>query len=88
MTLESKVKVTYTKICLTARKANSSFIFWPRVFIFGTMIVYYVCKFSENAYGIGALGVKVKFVLQLVTPFSYFNGVCSHFAQPLPTVCR
>ena len=40
MILMSKVKVTYTQICLTARNANSCFIFFPMVFIFGTIITY------------------------------------------------
>ena len=67
------VKVTYTSNLSTARKANSSFLFMPRVFIFSTTIAYR-CKFaamiSEYSYDLGVKGqcqIYSKCVLRLLT---------------------
>ena len=38
MTVDSKVNVKYTYNQFMACYANSSFIFWPRVFILSTII--------------------------------------------------
>ena len=71
MTLESEIKVTYTKTLSTACNAKSSLFFLLMVFLFGIMVAYYVWvkpTVPVYCYDLEVKGqVCVKSVLWLIT---------------------
>ena len=69
--MEMTIGYSDAQICLMARNTNSSFIFWPRVFIFGTIIAYGVkitIGFSDHQCDLGVKGqghIRLKSVKKL-----------------------